>query len=168
MEFHFCDFWCVIFCPDPKTGVSWLLLYSSVIDTLRTSTACYVLAITTAAAAAAAAAANAADLASITTVTARVITAAFMMLSTLADVFATPCSLLLVATTTKFYLYGGFYFVCDHGKYRKAKRYNFGCNRLFVPPLPVPKVTPKIVPFSNSNSLYDFMTRTNRLTQAES
>ena len=24
--------------------------------------------------------------------------------------------------------YGGFYFVCDHGKHRHAKRYNFGCN----------------------------------------
>ena len=26
--------------------------------------------------------------------------------------------------------YGGFYFVCDHGKHRNAKRYNFGCNLL--------------------------------------
>ena len=29
-----------------------------------------------------------------------------------------------------------------------AKRYKFVCNLFVVPPLPVPKVTPEIVPFS--------------------
>ena len=31
--------------------------------------------------------------------------------------------------------YGGFYFVCDHGKHRNAKRYNLGCNSFFLPSL---------------------------------
>ena len=43
---------------------------------------------------------------------------------------------------------GGFYSVCDHGKHRNAKRLFWVT---FVPPLPVPKVTPKIVPFSKTN-----------------
>ena len=45
--------------------------------------------------------------------------------------------------------YGSFHFVCDHGKHRNAKRYNFGCN-FVVPPLPVPKVTSNIAPFSKT------------------
>ena len=53
---------------------------------------------------------------------------------------------------------GGFYLVCEHGKHRNAKQYNFGCNFWFSSP-PCPKsitivlggktkVIPKIVPFS--------------------
>ena len=45
---------------------------------------------------------------------------------------------------------GGFYFVCDHGKHRNAKRYNLLVIRSPLP-LPVPKVTPKIVPFSKKD-----------------
>ena len=44
--------------------------------------------------------------------------------------------------------YGGFYFVCDHGKHRNAKRYNFGCN--FVIRYET-KVTPKTAPFSETD-----------------
>ena len=44
--------------------------------------------------------------------------------------------------------FGGFYVVCDHGKHGDAKQYNLGVT--FVSPLPVPKVTPKLVPFSEN------------------
>ena len=49
------------------------------------------------------------------------------------------------------YMRGGLYCVCDHGKHRSVKGYNVGCNCVFVPPLPVPKVTPKIIMFSKLN-----------------
>ena len=39
--------------------------------------------------------------------------------------------------------------VCDHDKYRNAKRYNLGVT-CFSPPLPVPKVIPKISPFNKN------------------
>ena len=44
-----------------------------------------------------------------------------------------------------------FYFVCEHCKHRNTKRYILGVT--FVPPLPVPKLTPKVVlvPFSKNN-----------------
>ena len=50
--------------------------------------------------------------------------------------------------------YGGFCFVCDHGKHRNAKQYNFEC--IFSPLLPVPKVSPKIVSFSKTNLIIQF------------
>ena len=43
---------------------------------------------------------------------------------------------------------GCFHFVCDHGKHRNAKRYNFGCN--FVIRYET-KVTPKTAPFSETD-----------------
>ena len=62
----------------------------------------------------------------------------------------TQCSFTsLQAGCTKLYL-GGVHFVCDHAKYRSAKRHNFGCN-LFGPPLPVPKVAPNIEALSKTN-----------------
>ena len=54
--------------------------------------------------------------------------------------------------------YRGFYSVCDHGKRRIAKRYNFRCI-LFLPSLSK-KLHPKIVLFSKHNSLYNFTTQT--------
>ena len=39
-------------------------------------------------------------------------------------------------------LYGGFYFVCDHGQHRNAKRYNFGRN-FSHPPCLSQKLHPK-------------------------
>ena len=50
--------------------------------------------------------------------------------------------------------YGGVYLVCDHGKHRYAKRHNCVCVCVtcwLFPPLPVPKVTPNIEPFSKHN-----------------
>ena len=44
---------------------------------------------------------------------------------------------------------GGLCFVCDHGKHRNAKRYNFGCNLLSSPPCPTSYT--QIVPFSKHN-----------------
>ena len=44
--------------------------------------------------------------------------------------------------------HGGFYFVCDHGKHRNAKLYNFWCNLLLGGET---KVTPKIVLFSKKH-----------------
>ena len=40
---------------------------------------------------------------------------------------------------------GGLYFVCDNGKHRNAKRYNFGCNFLLGGET---KVTPNTISFS--------------------
>ena len=42
--------------------------------------------------------------------------------------------------------------MCDHGKHRNTERYNFSG---FCPPLPVLKITPKIVPFSKRKHRYD-------------
>ena len=49
------------------------------------------------------------------------------------------------------------FLVCDHGKHRNAKLYNFGSNLCFIP---VPKVTPKMVPFCKICSLHKFIIRT--------
>ena len=54
-------------------------------------------------------------------------------------------------------LHGGFYSFCDHGKHRNAKLYNSGCNLLFRGET---RITPKTVPFSNNNSLHNFITQT--------
>ena len=45
------------------------------------------------------------------------------------------------------YICGGFYFVCDHGKHRTAKRYKFGCNLLSGGET---QVTSRIAPFSKN------------------
>ena len=42
----------------------------------------------------------------------------------------------------------GFYFVCDHGKYRSSKRYHVGCNMLLGGEM---QVTPSIVPLRKHN-----------------
>ena len=53
---------------------------------------------------------------------------------------------------------GGVYFVCDRSKRRNAKRYNFECNCfLSSPPCPKRKVTPKVAPFNQTNSLHVFV-----------
>ena len=57
------------------------------------------------------------------------------------------------------YTYGSFYFVCDHGKHRNAKRYNFGCN-LFVLPSLFQKLHPKSYCLAKETSVYNFITRT--------
>ena len=57
------------------------------------------------------------------------------------------------------YICGGFYFVCDHGRRRNAKRYNFGCSFLLGGEANK-CYTRKSYRLANINSLCDSITQT--------
>ena len=61
------------------------------------------------------------------------------------------CMCVYIYIYTCIYVPEGFYFVCDRGKHRNAKRFNFGCNMLSSSPCPKVTHTHNIVPFSKHN-----------------